>query len=798
MKTTYVQLMSHPNYSWLLYYTSFRTAYYFMPVFYLHSLFSISYIRVLFLLYVRTPIQIKSYIKRSSPTRTFALRFRPRLQTMILEGTRHFFLEPRLNLSNSTFWTEKYLISLLYFPLMGLPYNRTHYSTPSNETLKRIPSLSPIQNRTTQFSTPIRSLSSSSKINLFRTWLTRNLEQQPFNYQQLPVRKDARWPSSNDVHQLNPSLNLLFLDIKRPSVNSIQLSCREIITFFSKFKQKNQIARNEPKKRSDTLRPILRPKVQTNPRCAGDPFWKSFHYGRIILSLRSLRSFSMSFFSKRIVTSRKSQPVCIRYRESFPLTNLCHTKVALPVKPRSVNLTTIRPFLRFVKKLHLKNFLNVKSNPSWNYRLKFYISHVTQKFEQRARRNTRLVNEILFSEIESVITHFNWPFLLTQVERLGKATSQVSHIFDSVHLPTQFRSLYGVPSHNFSVLVYPRHTRRFKRSLFFFLLLLQESKLKAIDWLTAVRNYSPFYSFTLFPVANSFKISIFKRLNTQKRLLTSQVYSYNELSSHKLRTKLAPLWVFPSNRPSLRFHESLRSNFSFSQCQLFVKYTNYQMGESSRYLRIRRLKFKPGYSRLWRESRVDIKEILEMKMRYQHRLTLKLHQLYRHQDRGPSTYSTATIFFALLGTQISVDMWSTLELFNNEVVYLNGKLCTNQYTHLFLQDLIQVIINLKFYFLMRFLQNQIFLTIARFNKIFYRKYRIRPSQSLVRIHKKLPWTFFHLQNGYVDILPYLEVDYFTLSSFVILDQRALKLHVPIRAYTLELNILNMYNWKYIT
>ena len=164
----------------------------------------------------------------------------------------------------------------------------------------------------------------------------------------------------------------------------------------------------------------------------------------------------------------------------------------------------------------------------------------------------------------------------------------------------------------------------------------------------------------------------------------------------------------------------------------------YQTNERSKYLRIRRLKFKPGYSRLWRESRVDIKEILEMKIRYQNRLTLKLHQLYHYQDRGSSTYSTATIFFALLGSQISVDMWSTLEFFNNEVIYLNGKLCTNRYTHLFLHDLIQIVINLKFYFLTRFLQNRIFLTIARFNKIFYRKYRTRPLNHLVRVQKKLP------------------------------------------------------------
>ena len=319
-----------------------------------------------------------------------------------------------------------------------------------------------------------------------------------------------------------------------------------------------------------------------------------------------------------------------------------------------------------------------------------------------------------------------------------------------------------------------------------------------MDWLTSVYKYSPFYSFTLFPAANNFKMSIFKRLNFQKHLLTIQLNSYSFTSHDLLKVSASSIQKFYDLKFVSPLYSSVKMNFALTKYCFTTSYLDSYSSGISPYIHVRRIKFKPGYSRLWRESRSDIQEILEMKIRYQNRLTLRLHQLYRQQGINLLTRSTVTVFFSLLGSQISTDMWSTLELLKNELIYVNGQVCTNLFLHLFVHDLIQVVINLKFYFVTRFLQNRAFLTSSRINKIFYRKYRMRKSTLTPRVQKTLPCTFLHLQGAYIDVLPYLEVDYFTLSSFVILDQRIVKTWLPIRAYVLDLNIINMYNWKYIT
>ena len=225
-----------------------------------------------------------------------------------------------------------------------------------------------------------------------------------------------------------------------------------------------------------------------------------------------------------------------------------------------------------------------------------------------------------------------------------------------ISLPGQFQVRRFKIQLNSSIVVFPQFTRRFKRSVFFFFLLFQETQVSKIDFTFAAGNAFPFYSFTLFPSANQFKISIFKRLNFQKYLLSSQIEAYGYESSNLLNTNFLKVHIFSKNQPILTSFIPKQSNFIFSKPVLQLMYPNLKLPGSSRYVRIRRIRFKPGYSRLWREGRSNIKEILEMKIRYQNRLTLRLHQLHRQVSPFCFTYSTVTALFALLGSQMSVDM----------------------------------------------------------------------------------------------------------------------------------------------
>ena len=92
---------------------------------------------------------------------------------------------------------------------------------------------------------------------------------------------------------------------------------------------------------------------------------------------------------------------------------------------------------------------------------------------------------------------------------------------------------------------------------------------------------------------------------------------------------------------------------------------------------------------------------MRIKIRYQYRLTQKLHQLHKQEQRKLFTHSTLTALFSIIGAQVSSDFSSALELFRNEVIHINGNTCVNPSIHLFVNDFVQLIISLKFYFLAR-------------------------------------------------------------------------------------------------
>ena len=186
-------------------------------------------------------------------------------------------------------------------------------------------------------------------------------------------------------------------------------------------------------------------------------------------------------------------------------------------------------------------------------------------FAKRVQGYKKVKNLIRFIDVRPANTRLKLDVCSIRAVTTVKTTLLLFHTLDSFHLPVQIRRIHEMPSSESVILVYPRYTRRFKRSLFFFLLLLQESKLTSIDWLTSVFNYSPFYSFTLFPVANTFKISIFKRLNMQKRLLTAQVYSYNDFCRTNFRTKPLPLLLFPAKSFPSGSSDLTTANFSLTQ-----------------------------------------------------------------------------------------------------------------------------------------------------------------------------------------------------------------------------------------
>jgi len=213
---------------------------------------------------------------------------------------------------------------------------------------------------------------------------------------------------------------------------------------------------------------------------------------------------------------------------------------------------------------------------------------------------------------------------------------------------------------------------------------------------------------------------------------------------------------------------------------------------------IRKTRFKPGYPRMWRHERRIIKEVTGLTHRYQYRLTTKLQLLFFSTRKATSFQNSMRLDYALILSHFAPDQFTSEKLLTNEYVYLNGSLTTNGLIHLFTNDFIQLVVSLRFYVLSKWIKGWSSLKFKKWMRRFYRTYRIKRQLFREFKFRSLPDSVMDLQNSWYDIPKSLEVDFFTLSSFVIVGNFRHFMQFPHHSNNLRVRILNMYNWKYIT
>ena len=111
-------------------------------------------------------------------------------------------------------------------------------------------------------------------------------------------------------------------------------------------------------------------------------------------------------------------------------------------------------------------------------------------------------------------------------------------------------------------------------------------------------RFSSSQSFSVFPDANFLKILIFRRLNTQKYLLTSQLDAKGYERGYLFKPQLTDFDYSNRLNFSATIHRPLHPKFVVSTFRQTTSYLGVQMVPISKYTRIRRIKFKPGYNRL--------------------------------------------------------------------------------------------------------------------------------------------------------------------------------------------------------
>lgn len=136
-------------------------------------------------------------------------------------------------------------------------------------------------------------------------------------------------------------------------------------------------------------------------------------------------------------------------------------------------------------------------------------------------------------------------------------------------------------------------------------------------------------------------------------------------------------------------------NWPFSRTAL--RGSNFRVKPTRFLFRMNRVRFKPGYSRIWRLARASLKLLLGLSFRYQKKLTKYVMRFYRfHRLALLQAYelraSTTLLYAALTPESTKVRMF-----FEAGLVYVNGLRCTNADMILRTNDTLQVVITYKYY-----------------------------------------------------------------------------------------------------
>jgi len=212
---------------------------------------------------------------------------------------------------------------------------------------------------------------------------------------------------------------------------------------------------------------------------------------------------------------------------------------------------------------------------------------------------------------------------------------------------------------------------------------------------------------------------------------------------------------------------------------------------------IKKTKFKPGYSSMWRNFRSTLKISLNLKFKYQHQLTkylLKFNKIIRNKlyllfEMQLDNILTLSKFFP--------DRNWSIFFIKEGLVFINGFKVCNIFEQLFKNDFVQLVVSLKYYIIYRWLLNWQVIKKNRFKNKVHKKLSFKNLTEDKQKSKKLPLWILKHKNIREDVTKYLEIDYFSLSFFILYEPLYLTDINPLSFLNVRFNVINLFNWKYI-
>jgi len=253
----------------------------------------------------------------------------------------------------------------------------------------------------------------------------------------------------------------------------------------------------------------------------------------------------------------------------------------------------------------------------------------------------------------------------------------------------------------FSKIIYPNRRQPFKHKYVF------KKKLFSFLQPNEVRN----------ELLKKKKQFIFYKLifNKNKKKPNSNFYSARKLkklfSNHNLKLLSNKQYDF-FHSPLLTQHTRVSNNSSVMNAQNFSHLTreisevtdqeSFKLrGDNNSFklseVKIPRIRFKPGYQRLWRKARTALKESLHVKFLYQQKLSKYIVRFFRQTNYYTYSRSEMELQKTVIYSRLLPDIPTVGVFLNQCLIYLNGASVTDPKTTVLQNDIIQFIVSQWYY-----------------------------------------------------------------------------------------------------
>lgn len=299
----------------------------------------------------------------------------------------------------------------------------------------------------------------------------------------------------------------------------------------------------------------------------------------------------------------------------------------------------------------------------------------------------------------------------------------------------------------------------------------------------------------------SFWDSTLTKKTILKKLIISKKYYITKFINQSFYT--TPGFNLFSMLNTIKYKKSTSSDWNYNEWNGLPSIHNptggYEWFLQVEYEKSLRIKFKPGYSTLWRRYRSSYKNMFFLKFRYQHRLTKHIYEHDQHTfvDKKIKSSLAHTVFVLLMRTKFANDPFWSQELINSEYVFLNGFVVSNSQSRLLKGDFLQLLIHIKYYIVLKWQKNLTIIKKTRVLKFARKKFKPKTERLGADRNYRYPDWLLNLRHFEAGVPSFIELDFFTL-SFLVIYNPFLDSHIKTNQEDWKKpNVIRLYNWKYI-